>query len=277
MNRVAWYLSIFAIALAAQTLSVRAQVDPLDPIPGGALPANVVCVQYGDLNTGLFNGTFLQTGPNVWEQREHEKPGLATFQEKKRDDAVVELFDPTRAVAIQFDFARRKVRFARATAPDDWRDLNFMLNATDKDGSKECVAFAKTSGPLADGKPRPPKPPPPPGTIIINNISITPGTAIKIAPGTKITATQGTPIASMPGFFLCPNKFSVRPEGGVCCPGAGACAAGSACSAFGSFCVPLAAPEMCKGTFNAITGVALHCSLGTACNPGPCVGGFCCP
>jgi hypothetical protein len=50
-------------------------------------------------------------------------------------------------------------------------------------------------------------------------ITIRPGTIIVIPPGTQLTAVTGPPCPMQPGFFLCPNKFSCAPVGGVYCPG----------------------------------------------------------
>ena len=76
-----------------QSSSVVAQIDPLNPVPGGATGATVVCVQAGDLNTGAFVGTFAMKTPGAWEEKGHLKAGTFKFDEKNRLDVAVDLFD----------------------------------------------------------------------------------------------------------------------------------------------------------------------------------------
>ena len=47
--------SLLLLAVGALSTSVSGQgLDPLNPIPGGATGANVVCLQTGDLNSGAL-------------------------------------------------------------------------------------------------------------------------------------------------------------------------------------------------------------------------------
>ena len=100
---------------------------------------------------------------------------------------------------------------AKAGNSDTWKDQYFILNATDEPTSADCVAFASRSAarasPRADGA----------GPVVM--ITVRPGTTIVIPPGTQLTAVTGPPCPMQPGFFLCPNKFSCAPVGGVYCPG----------------------------------------------------------
>ena len=97
-------------------------------------------------------------------------------------------------------------------------------------------------------------------------ITVAPKTALNIPPGTEMTAINGPPCPNQPGFFLCPNKFSCAPIGGVCCPGAGSCNAGTFCDEFipGNCIVPGDA-RFCPGTGNVATGLAMHCAPGLTC------------
>ena len=54
-------------------------------IPGGATGTNVFCLQVGDLTSGTFVGTFLQTGPNTWEER--LRAGVFKLEEFKLEKA----------------------------------------------------------------------------------------------------------------------------------------------------------------------------------------------
>lgn len=277
MRRVLVRLVLLAIGIGTGLYAAKAQLDAVNPVPGGATAANAVCIQYGDLDTGIFMGTFLQTGQGAWEQRVLNKPDLAVFKESKRDDEVIELLNEASSVAVQFEFSSRKIKDRQSGSAGDLKEINYILNATDKESAKDCLSVAKESGPLADGSARPDPQPLPENAVKSVMISLRPGTTIKITPGTRITATEGPAAPGIPGFFLCPNGFSVRPEGGVCCR-VGACGPGEACSAFGiGICLSRESIELCPGTLDPKTGIALQCAPGIQCNPGPCKGGFCCP
>ena len=58
-------LGLLAV-IAAQSTAI-AQTDTT--VPGGATGANVFCLQAGDMTSGAFVGSFLQTGQNAWEER----------------------------------------------------------------------------------------------------------------------------------------------------------------------------------------------------------------
>ena len=82
-------LALLAGMLTAQSTVASAQTDVT--VPGGATGANVFCLQAGDINSGAFVGTYLETGPRIWEER--LKAGTFKLEERKRDDLTVELFD----------------------------------------------------------------------------------------------------------------------------------------------------------------------------------------
>jgi hypothetical protein len=100
-------------------------------------------------------------------------------------------------------------------------------------------------------------------------LAILPKLLAALEGGTKLTATQGPPCPGHPGFFLCPNKFSCAPQGGVCCT-VGSCNAGTYCDKFvKNFCIGPGNPRFCAGTGNQKTGIALHCPPGKSCIAGP--------
>lgn len=271
MIRALLTLALFAVACLARPSAGFAQIDPLNPVPGGATGANAICIQVGDLNSGAFLGLFSQTGASAWEEKSFARPGAFKFEEKTRTAEILELWDASRSQAIQFDFARKKVRAAKSASSGDWNDLYHMLNATDKDGAVDCLALAARLGDPASaggnvsragGGGRGP-------STIIQNITIRPGTQITIAPGTQLTATSGPPCPGQPGFFLCPNRFSCAPNGGVCCPGVGACAPGTFCDRFiPNACIGPGDPRFCPGTGDPATGISLHCQVGSVCLAG---------
>jgi hypothetical protein len=185
---------------------------------------------------------------------------------------VIEIWRGASGTLYEFDFGRKKVRSGRKKTGEDLADAFHMLNAADRDGAADCMAHAgrlagKTNlatGPLAEDVSKAAGP-----LTLIQHISIRPGTVFVVPPGTTMTATSGPPCPGQPGFFLCPNKFSCAPVGGVCCPGAGACAPGSYCDKFvANACIGPASPRFCPGTGDPLTGVSLHCAVGSACMPG---------
>src|ERR1700686_780453 len=105
MKRGLLPLALLAAAFAVQATAATAQTDLT--VPGGANGQNVFCLQAGDINSGAFVGTYLQTGTGAWEER--LKAGSFKLAEKKRDDLTVELFDDKRGAALQFDFVNRTV------------------------------------------------------------------------------------------------------------------------------------------------------------------------
>ncbi len=248
-------------------LPATAQVDPSSPVPGGASGTTVACVQAGDLNSGIFQTTFLLSSAGGWEERAHMKPGVFRLQERQRTETMLELADSSRGVAIQFDFERKRVRTTRIDQPEAWRDLYHMLNASDKEGATDCMILARASGGTAAGANQ--SAAPRTGGTTVQFITVKIGSIITVAPGTKLSATSGPPCPGQAGFFLCPNKFTCAPVGGVCCPGAGACAAGTFCDKFiANACIGPGDPAFCPGTGNPVTGVSLHCAPGSTCLPG---------
>jgi hypothetical protein len=273
-------LVLLAGMLTAQSTVASAQTDVT--VPGGATGANVFCLQAGDINSGAFVGTYLETGPRTWEER--LKAGTFKLEERKRDDVTVELFDEARGAVIQFDFLNRTVKYKPSSSRDkDGKDRYYILNATDKTGSKDCATLAAANSADAGGGPggggNGPgggggggKSPgggggagrPAPNMVFVN---VPPRTPFNLPPGTILRAVGGgTPCPGSPGFFLCPNGFSCAPLGGVCCPGAGACNAGSFCDMFVSnHCILPSDVRFCPGTGDQRTGLATHCAPGLAC------------
>jgi len=248
-------------------LPASAQVDPSSPVPGGATGTTVACLQAGDLNSGIFQTTFLLSSAEGWEERAHMKPDLFRYKERQRTETMVELADNGRGMAIQFDFERKRVRTTRIDQPDAWRDLYHILNASDKEGATDCVTLARASGGTAAGANQ--SAVPRNGGTTVQFITVKIGSMINVAPGTKLSATSGPPCPGQAGFFLCPNKFTCAPVGGVCCPGAGACSAGTFCDKFiANACIGPGDPAFCPGTGNPVTGVSLHCAPGSTCLPG---------
>ena len=298
MKRGLMALALLGAAFAAQpTVTLAQSAD----IPGGASGTNVFCLQAGDLKSGAFVGTYLQTGTGGWEER--LKAGTFKLGERKRDDLTVELFDTTRSASVQFDFVNRTVKYRAGSGNANWTDRYYILNATDKAGSTDCAALASLSAPGGGGAgaggpgagpgaggggsgagggrnasgpnrsgggggggggPNASQP-----THPTNVFVLPPGTKLDIPPGTRFTALQGPPCPGQPGMFLCPNKFSCAPAGGVCCPGAGSCNAGLFCDAFvQGACVAPGDARFCPGTGNVVTGTSLHCAPGLACISG---------
>lgn len=272
-------IAVFLLGLTGAALISSAQTDPPTPVPGGATGTNVACVQIGDLNSGTFIGTFVQGTGEGWEERGHMKPGVFNFKERQRSETSLELADASRGLAVQFDFERKRVRTTAINQPDAWRDIYHMLNATDKEQSADCSALARLAGGTAAagtgaGTGGSQSAPRRSGNTTVQFITIKIGTFVSIPPGTKLTATSGPPCPSQPGFFLCPNKFTCAPIGGVCCPGAGACGGGTFCDKFiANSCIGPGDPAFCAGTGNPVTGVSLHCAPGSVCQPG----NFCTP
>jgi hypothetical protein len=290
-------LGLLAAALTAQSTAGMAQTDVT--VPGGATGANVFCLQAGDLNSGAFVGTFLQTGSNTWEER--LKAGSFKLDERKRDDLVVELFDSARSAKIQFDFVNKTIKYSPANATDSGRDRYYILNATDKANSTDCASLASlneaagsggggsgTGGAGPGGGGAGPGGGGPgrggaggaggggggaaaagPGATPMQTSGFPPRIMVVIPPGTRFTATSGPPCPGNPGMFLCPNKFSCAMIGGVCCPGAGSCNPGFFCDRFiKGFCIGPGNPRFCSG--NQVAGLGLHCAPGKTCSGALC-------
>jgi hypothetical protein len=93
---------------------------------------------------------------------------------------------------------------------------------------------------------------------------------VVIQPGTQFTATQGPACPGHPGFFLCPNKFSCAPLGGVCCT-VGGCGPGMFCDKFvRNHCIGAGNPRFCAGSGDQKSGIALHCPIGKTCSGNLC-------
>jgi len=261
MRRMALFFLVLMTASAAQTTPGMAQADMT--VPGGANGEDVFCVQAGDLSSGAFVETFLQTDDGKWEQWSEEDTFKLT--EKSRDALMVELEDPSRSTSFQLDFVAKTIRDKSKTS-GDWTDRNVILNATDEEMSADCVAYAKLRKDSKDSDDSAEDSGP--GTIV-QFITIAPKTKLDIKPGTELTAVTGPPCPGHPGFFLCPNKFNCAPAGGVCCPGAGTCNAGSFCDLFvAKNCIVPANARFCPGTGNVKTGISLHCPPGKSCGAG---------
>jgi hypothetical protein len=271
--------AMIAAALAMHTAAGAQQIDMT--LPGGANGSNVYCLQAGDLTSGLFVGTYLQTGPGAWEER--LKGGTFKLSERQRQDLTLELFDSARSAAVQFDFVNRTVKYKASSPNASWSDRYYILNATDKSNSTDCSAFAalteqtneanKPGGGTGAGGggnrgggggsggnfSRIPTNP----TIMV---VLPPKTPLNIPPGTELTALAGPPCPGHPGFFLCPNKFTCAPNGGVCCPGAGgACGPGLFCDHFvAGNCITAGNPRFCSA-LPGQPGQATHCDVGLTC------------
>src|ERR1700742_2466968 len=139
MTRYLSSLAFVAVAIATQTTLAHAQATP--DIPGGATGSNVYCLQAGDLNSGAFVGSYLQTANGTWEER--LKAGSFKMTERKRDDLTVDLYDDKRGASVQFDFVNRTVKY-KPSSPESatWRDRYYILNATAKAGSADCAQLA---------------------------------------------------------------------------------------------------------------------------------------
>jgi hypothetical protein len=100
--------------------------------------------------------------------------------------------------------------------------------------------------------------------------NVPPRIPLNIPPGTQLQATSGPPCPGAPGWFLCPNKFSCAPAGGVCCPGAGHCNPGFFCDKFvNQACIGPSNARFCPGSQNQRAGEGLHCAPGKRCVGGP--------
>jgi hypothetical protein len=101
---------------------------------------------------------------------------------------------------------------------------------------------------------------------------VPPKTPLNIPPGTQLTALAGPPCPGHPDMFLCPNKFSCAPIGGVCCPGANACKRGEFCDHFvAGACIGPGNPRFCPGSANLAAGEGAHCAVGLTCGPNGCL------
>jgi hypothetical protein len=265
-------LALFATALMAASPAALAQTVE---VPGGATGSNVACIQAGELNGGTFVGTFLETGPGTWEER--LKAGTFKLQEKNRDDLAVNLADDVRSAAIEFDFVNKTIKYKPASSQEkSGRDRYYILNATDKAHDQDCAALAQQSAAAGAGNGQGPggggpgggggggARPSGPGNTPIVMMQVPPRMQLDIPPGTQFTAVGGPPCPGSPGFFLCPNRFSCAPIGGVCCPGVGGCAAGTFCDHFiPNNCIGPGNPRFCSPT--GTPGIAAHCDVGLTC------------
>jgi hypothetical protein len=263
MTRMALFTLLLGAAWGGLASHASAQVDVT--LPGGATGEDVYCIQAGDLTTGAFIETFLQTGKGKWEQR--SETDTFKLEETSRDALMVELLDPDRKTSFQFNFVDRNIK-DKSQKSKDWIDRSFMLSASAKELADDCIAFSKPRDKAAGGSGSGGGKDSGPGTVV-QYITIAPKTKLDIKPGTQLTATNGPPCPGNPGFFLCPNKFSCAPAGGVCCPGAGTCSAGTFCDLFvkGNCIVP-GNPRFCPGSGNIKTGLSLHCPPGKSCGAG---------
>jgi len=260
--------TLFASFVAAAMASSPAALAQTVEVPGGATGANVACLQAGELTSGAYVGAFLQTGPGTWEER--LKAGTFKLQQKDRNDLAVNLVDDARAAAIEFDFVNKTIKYKPASSKEkSGRDRYYILNATDKDHSEDCAALAQSAaagpgnGP-SGGPGGGARAPSGPGNTPVVLIQVPPRMQLDIPPGTQFTAVSGPPCPGSPGFFLCPNRFSCAPIGGVCCPGVGGCAAGLFCDHFiPNNCIGPGNPRFCApmGT----PGIAAHCDVGLTC------------
>ena len=287
---------LFVAVLAAQSIAAMAQTEI--SVPGGATGSNVFCIQAGDIGNGAYVGTFLQTGPGTWEER--VKAGAFKLQETKRTDLAVDLSDAARSAAITFDFVNKTIKYKAASSKDpNGRERYYILNATDKEHSTDCASLAEANaggnGPGGGGGGGPGGggggtggggggpggggggpggggggfgpgfgPGVGPGSFPEDMTQVPPGMQIVIPPGTEFTAVTGPPCPGNPGMFLCPNRFSCAPIGGVCCPGVGTCGPGRFCDHWiRGNCIGPGNPRFCAATGDP--GIAVHCAPGKTC------------
>ncbi len=273
MKRKFLPLAAMAVVLMAQSSVAKAQSDV--SVPGGATGSNVACIQAGELGSGAFVGTFLETAPGTWEER--LKAGTFKLQVKSRNDLAVDLVDDTRAAAIVFDFVNKTIKYRPSSAQDkNGTDRYYILNATDKAHSADCALLAQQeaaagpgNGPGGGGGKGPGGGPGPisgPGSSPVLMTQVPPGVGIDIPPGTQFTAISGPPCPGSPGMFLCPNQFDCAPIGGVCCPGAGTCGQGMFCDKFiPGACIGPGNSKFCAGTGINGDGTGMHCNVGLTC------------
>ena len=289
MKRMLLTSVLFVAVLAAQSIAAMAQTEI--SVPGGATGSNVFCIQAGDIGNGAYVGTFLQTGPGTWEER--VKAGAFKLQETKRSDLAVDLSDAARSAAITFDFVNKTIKYKAASSKDpNGRERYYILNATDKEHSTDCASLAEANaggnGPGGGGGGGPGGggggpggggggpggggggfgpgfgPGVGPGSFPQDMTQVPPGMQIVIPPGTEFTAVTGPPCPGNPGMFLCPNRFSCAPIGGVCCPGVGTCGPGRFCDHWiRGNCIGPGNPQFCAATGDP--GIAVHCAPGKTC------------
>ena len=65
MKRTLLLAAVVTAAWLMQSTAGIAQTDTT--VPGGATGANVFCMQVGNVKTGAFEGTIMETGDGVWE------------------------------------------------------------------------------------------------------------------------------------------------------------------------------------------------------------------
>lgn len=273
MNRLGAALAFFCSSLVIQVGASSAQTNLT--MLGGATGADVYCLQVGDLNTGVFVGTYFQTGTGTWDAV--SKFGAAQYQERKRDPLVTEIYRNATggmpAATVQFDFVSKTVKSSSA-APSGWEDRFIILSGTNQATSKDCLDMATAPG-------APGGPPIPPGSgAAAQSIVFPPKTIVIVAPGTEITAFAGPPCPTgfgKPGDMLCPGKKACHPPGTFCMPAGGFCPQGTFGEPpFGFTCVSMSDPRMCPTTSDAMkTGIASLCAPGLRCagpNPAtPCI------
>lgn len=269
--RAMLYGGLVALLALLQAPSAIAQSDPLDPVPGGATAQTAVCIQYGDLNSGAFAGIMWKSPEGTWlvkrnaADRIGRRPGV--FDEIARDENSIEVLDKSRQILYQVSFDRKKIKSSNTNPAKAWRDTFHLLSAADQESAADCIALGQRLAAGGQGGDAAKLRQEGGATVVF--ITVKPGSPNSVKPGTKLTATSGPPCPNQPGFFLCPNKFSCAPDGGVCCPGAGACKAGTFCDRFiPNSCISPASASFCQGTENPATGTALHCAPGSQCLPG---------
>ncbi len=273
MTRGLMSLALLGAVFGAPSTAAMAQQQD---IPGGATAKTVYCLQAGDLKSGAFVGTYLQTATGGWEER--LKAGTFKLAERNRDDLIVELVDSGRSATVQFDFVNRTVKYKAGSG--SWTDRYYILNATDKAGSTDCAALANMSAAANEASPSGGAGGPRGGgggggggargggspAHPVNVFVVPPRTRLDIPPGTQFTATSGPPCPGAPGMFLCPNKFTCAPIGAVCCQGAGSCGPGLFCDLFvAGACIAPGDSRFCPGTGNTVAGTSLHCAPGLTC------------
>ena len=138
VTRLFLVVVVFTASLVAHAGPGISQTDLT--ISGGASGANVHCLQAGSLKSGVFTATFHKANDGSWT--ETSKSGTVKFEEKARDDLIVELLAKSGKFTVQFDFVNQVIRERLTSTTARWVDRYVMLNATDEAASGDCVSSA---------------------------------------------------------------------------------------------------------------------------------------
>lgn len=111
-------LTLASVALWAQDAPVTA--------------ANVNLVEVADpAQATKITGSYVQTGPKAWAERDPKGKVSFTFVEKQRDAKSVTLSDDSRGVAVRLDLGARKVYYRDGAAGQE-QELYAVVNSSAK-------------------------------------------------------------------------------------------------------------------------------------------------